>query len=292
MTFFFHIFIHCFIFLTKTVDVKTSLKKSSFLLKLYIFITLPINYLINKIKLQSIINLDNFANKNQNLFEKDLKFLFEFFNSDKGEKFINQYLKPIKLKNNLIDGHLYHNFYEQYLRERKQERLKILELGSFKGNATAAFFFYFQNSIISSGDLYPDLFRYRSKRIKNFFINNSLDTELNSKIIDKQLKFDLIVEDAGHYFKDQIISLFMLFGTLNSKGIFVIEELDFPDTRKDMNEKNESPTLKEILISIKQNQDFESTYVSKHQKEYFLNNFSSIEIFKGKFNEIAFIKKK
>ena len=78
-------------------------KKSSFLLKLYIFITLPINYLINKIKLQSIINLDNFANKNQNLFEKDLKFLFEFFNSDKGEKFINQYLKPIKLKNNLID---------------------------------------------------------------------------------------------------------------------------------------------------------------------------------------------
>ena len=105
-------------------------KKSSFLLKLYIFITLPINYLINKIKLQSIINLDNFANKNQNLFEKDLKFLFEFFNSDKGEKFINQYLKPIKLKNNLIDGHLYHNFYEQYLRERKQERLKILELGS------------------------------------------------------------------------------------------------------------------------------------------------------------------
>lgn len=267
-------------------------KKSSFLLKLYIFITLPINYLINKIKLQSIINLDNFANKNQNLFEKDLKFLFEFFNSDKGEKFINQYLKPIKLKNNLIDGHLYHNFYEQYLRERKQERLKILELGSFKGNATAAFFFYFQNSIISSGDLYPDLFRYRSKRIKNFFINNSLETELNSKIIDKQLKFDLIVEDAGHYFKDQIISLFMLFGTLNSKGIFVIEELDFPDTRKDMNEKNETPTLKEILISIKQNQDFESTYVSKHQKEYFLNNFSSIEIFKGKFNEIAFIKKK
>ena len=267
-------------------------KKSSFLLKLYIFITLPINYFINKIKLQSITDLDSFANKNIKLFEKDLKFLFEFFNSDKGEKFINQYQKPISLNQNLIDGHLYHNFYEQYLKEKRYEKLKILELGSFKGNATAAFFFYFQNSTISSGDLYPDLFRYRSKRIKNFFIDNSLETELNSKIIDKKLKFDLIVEDAGHYFKDQIISLFMLFGILNSKGIFVIEELDFPDTRKDMNEKNEKPTLKEILISIKQNRDFNSPYITQTQKEYFLNNFSSIEIFKGKFNEIAFIKKK
>ena len=267
-------------------------EKSSFLLKLYIFITLPINYLINKKKFQGITDLDNYAEKNQKLFKKDLKFLFEFFNSDKGEKFINQYQKPIKLKNDLIDGHCYHNFYEKYLKNKRQEKLKILELGSFKGNATAAFFFYFQNSIISSGDLYPDLFRYRTKRIKNFFINNSLETELNSKIIDKKLKFDLIVEDAGHYFKDQIISLFMLFSSLNSQGIFVIEELDFPDTRKDMNEKNEKPTLKEILISIKQNQDFNSSYVSQIQKEYFLSNFSSIEIFKGKFNEIAFIKKK
>ena len=154
------------------------------------------------------------------------------------------------------------------------------------------FFFYFQNSIISSGDLYPDLFRYRSKRINNFFIDNSSETELNSKIINKNLNFDLIVEDAGHYFKDQIISLFMLFPTLNSKGIFVIEELDFPDTRNDMNEYNEKPTLKEILTLIKKNQDFDSPYITKNQKEYFLNNFSSIEIFKGKFNEIAFIKKK
>ena len=92
--------------------------------------------------------------------------------------------------------------------------------------------------------------------------------------------------------KDQIISLFILFKTLKSKGFFVIEELDFPDKRKDMNLYNERPTLRQILNLIKQNQDFNSKYITSEQKEYFLNNFKEIQIFKGQFNEIAFITKK
>ena len=47
--------------------------------------------------------------------------------------------------------------------------------------------------------------------------------------------------------KDQIISLFMLFKILSPKGIFICEELDFPETRKDMNINNEYPDLKNIL---------------------------------------------
>ena len=36
----------------------------------------------------------------------------------------------------------------------------------------------------------------------------------------------------------------MLFKKLKSKGFFVIEELDFPDSRLDMNIYNEKPTLR------------------------------------------------
>ena len=74
------------------------IQKSSILLKIFILVMLPFNYLINKIYLQKIKNLDKFAKKNNYLFEKNLNFLFQFFNSDKGEKFINQYQKPVKLK--------------------------------------------------------------------------------------------------------------------------------------------------------------------------------------------------
>ena len=92
--------------------------------------------------------------------------------------------------------------------------------------------------------------------------------------------------------KDQIISLFLLFKKLKPGGLFIVEELDFPDTRKDMNLNNEKPTLREILNQIKNNISFDSKYVSPEDKKYFLDNFSSIEIFIGNFNEIAIIKKK
>lgn len=268
------------------------IKKSSIILKLYILIFFPINYFLNKIFFESKKNLDLFSKKNQILFDKDFKFLFEYFNSDKGEKYINQYQKSVKFEKKTISGHKYYKYYESYFFEKKNDQLDILEIGTFKGNATAAFYFYFKNANIISVDIFPDLIRYESKRIKNFFLDNSQENQIEKKILSQNLTFDIIIEDAGHYYKDQIISLFILFRSLKKKGIFVVEELDFPDTRIDMNPDKKKPTLRDILISVKNNKDFESELVSKNQKEYFLKNLNSIEIFKGEFNEIAFIKKK
>ena len=176
-----------------------------------------------------------------------------------------------------------------FIKKIKKKKLNILELGSFKGNSTASFFFYFKNSFIYSVDLYPDLFIYKSKRIKNFKVDNSSEKELVS--LPKK-KYDLIIEDAGHYLKDQIISLFTLFPKLKKKGIYVVEELDFPDRRKDMNLKNEKNTLYTILKSIKKNKSFNSSYVPEHKKKYFIKNYKYIKIYKGRFNKIAFIIKK
>lgn len=268
------------------------IKKANTIRKIYIFLLLPFIYLINKLFFPIIKNLDHFSLKNDYLFKKDLKFLFQFFNSDKGEFFYNQYQKPVKTEKNLIQGHYYHSFYERYFLKKKEENLNVLELGSFKGNAAAALFFYFRNARIFSGDIFPDLFRYKSKRIKNFYIDTSSQIQITQKLLENDINYDFVIEDAGHYLKDQIISLFMLFPKLKSKGVFIIEELDFPDVRNDMNIQNERPTLKEILNLIQNNIDFTSKYITTRQKKYFIDNFKEISIFKGKFNEIAFIVKK
>ena len=84
----------------------------------------------------------------------------------------------------------------------------------------------------------------------------------------------------------------MLFPLLNSKGIFFIEEIDFPETREDMRIGHQGPDLKYILNCVKMNKEFNSIYISDKQKKYFLKNVESIEIKKGNFNEIAIIKKK
>ena len=275
-----------------TIYYRHRIQKANLLLKIYILLILPFRYLLNIPFLPKKINLDEHSNSNVELFKKDLDYLFEYFNSDKGNYYINQYMQPIKKKNKRIDAHGYSKIYERYFEKIRNGNLNVLELGSFYGNAAGAFFYYFKNSNIYSGDICPDLFRYKSQRLKNFYINTSSEISIKKDLIDNQRIFNVIIEDASHTLKDQIISLFMLFKILSPKGIFICEELDFPETRKDMNINNEYPDLKNILKAIKSNRDFNSKYIKEEDKKYFLDNFNTIEIFKGKINEVAVIQKK
>ena len=267
--------------------------KANIFLKIYLLFIIPIRYFLNLPYIKKKINLDNYSQNKKFLFEKNLNFLFEYFESDKGEMFINQYNQPIKRDINFkIQGHNYAKFYDEYFFEKKNKALNILEIGSFYGNAAAALYFYFKNAKIYSADIFPDLFSYTSSRIKNFYVDSSSEKSISQNILKKDKKFEIIIEDACHAYKDQIISLFMLFPIVSSGGIFITEELDFPDTRADMNLNNEKPTLRDILLSIKSGENFENSLVSKDQKDYFLKNFDKIFILKGNYNEIAIIKKK
>ena len=268
------------------------IQKASNLHKLYLFITLLIRYIVNLYYLPKKKNLDNFSEKNSYLFNKDLNFLCEYFNSDKGENFKNQYAQPLKQDSKKIIAHGYAKIYEKYLKDNKDRILNIIELGSFYGNASAAFFFYFKNAKIYSADINPDMYLYSSKRLKNFFTDTSSRPSIEKNIINKNIKFDLIIEDASHMLKDQIISLFILFRTLNSGGLFIVEEIDFPEKREDMRINQDYPDLKTILKKIMKKEDFYSKYINEKEKLFFLNNVDTIKFYNGNINEIVVIKKK
>jgi len=59
-------------------------KKASYILKFYLFLIIPFVYFLNFFFFKKKINLDLYSKRNFSLFEKNLDFLFEFFNSDKG----------------------------------------------------------------------------------------------------------------------------------------------------------------------------------------------------------------
>ncbi len=272
---------------------KHRVEKANFLLKIYLYLIIPFKYLANIPYFKNKINLDKFSYTKSFLFKKDLNFLFEFFDSDKGEMFINQYDQPIKRNSKLkIEGHNYAKFYEKIFRPLKEKDINFLEIGSFYGNAAAAIYFYLKNAKIYSADIFPDLFSYKSKRINNFYVDSSLENSIQKSIIGLNKNFEIIIEDASHSYKDQIISLFMLFPLINSGGYFITEELDFPDTRDDMNLNKEKPTLRDILFAIKKGNNFENSLITKEQKDYLINNINEISILKGNFNEIAIISKK
>ena len=266
--------------------------KASVLRKIYLAFIFPLKYIYNYFYLEKKKNLDLIAIKDKSLFLKDLNFLFEYFNSDKGEYCYNQYSHPSKIDKKKLQAHGYSKFYEKIFFEIKDEQINILEIGSFYGNASAALFFYFKNATIFGADINPDMFKYYSKRMINFYVDSSSTESLKKDIIDKKTQFKIIIEDASHMLMDQIISLFYLFPVLQSKGYFIIEELDFPEKREDMRQNQEFPDLKSILKNVIKNQDFQSKYINEVQKKYFIENLDKIEIFKGNFNEIAIIKKK
>ena len=267
-------------------------KKASLVLKIYLIITVYFKYIFNFFYLPKKKNLDDYSKENQNLFQKDLNYLCEYFNSDKGEKFKNQYTKPSKQDDKKIIAHGYAKIYEKYLKELKEKNLNIIELGSFYGNASAAFYFYFKNSQIYSADINPDMYLYRSKRLINFFTDTSSRSSIEKNILKKNIQFDLIIEDASHMLKDQIISLFILFKNLKSGGFFIVEEIDFPEKREDMRVGQEFPDLKTILNKIVNKENFNSKYINENEKNYFLENFDTIKFYTGNINEIAIIKKK
>ena len=268
------------------------IQKASYLLKVYLFISLIIKYIVNLYYLPKRKNLDNFSKKNSYLFSKDLNFLCEFFNSDKGENFINQYAQPSKRESKKIIAHGYAKIYEKYLKDNKDGISNIIELGSFYGNASAAFFFYFKNAQIYSADINPDMYLYSSKRLENFFTDTSSRSSIEKNILNKNIKFDLIIEDASHMLKDQIISLFILFKTLKSGGLFIVEEIDFPEKREDMRIDQDFPDLKTILKKIMNKENFNSKYINENEKFFFLDNVETIEFYNGNINEVAVIKKK
>ena len=93
----------------------------NFLKKIYIYLIIPFNYFIEKINYPRIVNLDEYAKYNKEIFKKKLNFLFEYFNSDKGNKFINQYARFSKKNNKLIKGHKYAGYYEMFFKKIKKK---------------------------------------------------------------------------------------------------------------------------------------------------------------------------
>ena len=123
-----------------------------------------------------------------------------------------------------------------------------------------------------------------------FICNSSSRDSIYNNLIKKILNLLLLL-------KMQVICLKIkyyrcsCFLKLDSEN-FVIEEIDFPEKRLDMRINQKAPDLKTILKSVLLNKDFNTEYIDAEEKNYFLENYSSIEFFKGNINEMVIIRKK
>ena len=230
-------------------------------------------------------NLDKDAIDNKELFEKDFNFLFTHFNSLKQE-------------------HDYSDFYKKELAHLRKKSIDILEIGTAKGDGLASFYYYFQNSNLIGLDNNPFRLRYKSNRIRNIFADVSSRRILKNLTNHLNQKFDLIIEDSSHKLIDQILCFVENFKNLKSGGIYVVEDLNFPDIHEIYNPTKEGINLKNILNKIASGEEVISKFIEKEEMSYIKENVQSIDIYRSKnknnylilglcdYSEIVFITKK
>ena len=265
-----------FFFGFKNIHVSFSEKKNlsklirvgiSILYKFFVLEVIIYNFFYKK-------NLDTISIKKRELFNKDLSFLFKYFDSYK-----------------LQEG--YTDFYHENLKGLKGKKLDILEIGVARGDGIASFYFYFPYSNLIGVDNNPFKTRYKSKRIRNMYVDISSRQILKNLTNHLNQKFDLIIEDCSHKLIDQILCFSENFKNLKKGGIYIVEDLNFPEIHKMYNPTNEAVDLKTILKKINLGEEIFTKFMKENEIEYIQNNIENIKFYKGHDNsEIVFIKKK
>ena len=222
-----------------------------------------------------------------NVNSDSLDELLYYYGSDKADVF-----KKTKNK-----GHGFSKFYKQKLEKIKNQKINILEIGSYAGASAAAFVKYLPESNIFCFDINISNFEYKSKKIHVFGldVNNRKKTikTLNTIVDQYQIKeFDIIIDDGSHNLSDILITLKFFFKYLKNKGLYIIEDFKHPNYYS-YNKNINHILIDELLENLEKKNTFHSNIFTKKDQLNFMEMIDKIEIYKGNLNDsdISFIFK-
>lgn len=172
-----------------------------------------------------------------------------------------------------------------------------MEIGSAQGGSAAAFNSYFDNCKIYCFDNHIENFLYKSNFITPILIDCSNSKSLKKiyqKFKNKNIYFDIIIDDGSHRLDDIILSLKHHFRKLKKNGLYIIEDFMHPNYYKHCENNSKEIKINQLIKNIKKKTKFESTILTKADQEYMFSKVDKIITFKGlrKDSDICFIKKK
>lgn len=281
-----------FIFSYKNI-LLNRLKKKKYFSFLRKIVGIFFKFLIREIKyifFKDYQNLDLKNHINQRYYSFTLNEIFKEFNCDKGFSF--------KFQNKEIFSHQYSEFYEKKLKDFKNKNINILEIGSHDGKGIASFYYYFPKAKIVGANINPFQLKYKSKRIREIYV------DVASKEVLKNLsgyltnKFDIIIDDASHNIRDIFITLSVFFKKLNNGGYYIIEDIDQHKVFTELNPNSTKFTPLEFLKKLSNNENAVSEYLSNDEIDYLKKNIKEYYFEKGamvyenqNISDIVFLRK-
>ena len=233
----------------------------------------------------------NFKNKilidSDKVDYKTLDDLFHFYGSDKANIF----------KKNNSNGHAYSKFYEKKLENYKNQKINILEIGSYAGASAASFVKFLPGSKVFCFDINISNFEFKSENIFVFGVDINNEKRIK-KILNKIFtdyrfeKFDLVVDDGSHNLKDILIAFKLFFKILKKESLYIIEDFKHPNYYE-YNNNLEHIFVNEFLDNIARKKISPSCIYNEKEQKDLMVSIKKVENFKGnlKDSDICFITK-
>lgn len=120
-------------------------------------------------------------------------------------------------------GHNYLKHYDMMFSHLRHQEINLLELGVWEGASLKTWAEYFHNSPLILGADIEDKQQYETHQISTIIVN-TMNRDSLQTIVNSPIKFDIILDDAGHESEAQILAFNELFPVLKSGGMYVIED--------------------------------------------------------------------
>ena len=119
-------------------------------------------------------------------------------------------------------AHDYLRKYEFFFRPLREREFTFLELGVFKGASLRLWADYFERAEIVGVDIEPDALAHAGGRIRVLLGDLGRNEFLNTLAALTPL---VIIDDASHWWSDQLRALFLLYPALLSGGLYIVEDV-------------------------------------------------------------------
>jgi hypothetical protein len=117
--------------------------------------------------------------------------------------------------------HHYLELYDRHLGRFRGRAVRILELGIFSGGSLQIWKSYFgEHALVHGIDIDPACAQFAEERVVPH-IGNQADVGFLEQVVARMGGVDVIIDDASHRGRDQIISFEALYPLLEPNGLYI-----------------------------------------------------------------------
>ncbi len=120
--------------------------------------------------------------------------------------------------------HNYTELYERLLVDRKNDPIKIFEIGIAEGGSLAMWEAYFPKARIFAVDIL-DKSKFNNPRVTTLVADQAKRDQLQAAIDAAGSDIDVLIDDGGHTMEQQQVSLGFLFKHVRPGGFYIIEDV-------------------------------------------------------------------